>query len=351
MKKNTFIIFVLCLFAITLKGQETIEVKLNEDTPCLNNHSLKYANAFITVCSNKTNDEDVSSISVKIENTDESLMFIVFGHGWTKKELRKFHIINETSNEKSARIEYYPDLNYDTRLNPSDDFTLPSFEVRNEQETIHRIPFYIAKEKRKFLCKKTYLLEKQIVELRITIEANKDKEFPRIKQECDSLYDAYALALDNHQFCSHPAHKPSLKEQTKNFVAERDDLRLIINMRLTENHWSTTSKQYTVYQELLSKLDKINPDIIDYDCGIKENHVRTHSCSYCDLSLSDIYNKLQAYYINLTQGDKTKAEIWDDVNSLYTCYTKSNKNPNRKKEGKVVKDGIVKYYNLIKKKQ
>ncbi len=59
MKKNTFAIFVLCLFAITLKGQETIEVKLNEDTPCLNNHSLKYANAFITVCSNNLLSQNV----------------------------------------------------------------------------------------------------------------------------------------------------------------------------------------------------------------------------------------------------------------------------------------------------
>ncbi len=345
MKKTLFILSLLCFVTLGLLGQQIVTANLSENDDCYN-EPLKYANGNISVCVTYSEEDDQPFLSLTLENTDESTSFLVFGHAWSKKELRKARIVNKTSNNSNSETSKFEAISFDQEIAPSEDFKFQGIEATCEEEFVCQLPFYIAKKKKGFLgmCKKTVLYEKQIVELHITIEPKYDEEFLKLREEVDALCQEYQSKVDNNKFCSSPNHSPSLRSQTKKYVDKRDNLKKSIIKKRIQNDWDEDSKPFKKYQEMLTQLEAINPETIHYDCG---NH--GHSCSYCNLSLEEIYRKLENYYKNIYSGSKTKSEVWGDVNKLHTCYSKSSRNPDRKKESSVIKDGIAKYYNLIKK--
>lgn len=344
MKKPLFLLSLLCFVTLGLLGQQVVTTTLNENDNCYS-EPLKYANGSITVCVTYSEEDDQPALSLTLENTDESTSFLVFGHAWSKKELRKARIVNKTSNNKNTETSKFDGISFDQEIAPSEDFKFPDIEATSDEEFVCQLPFYIAKKKKGFLgmCKKTVLYEKQIVELHITIDPKYDEEYIELQKEVDAICQEYQSKVDNNKFCSSPNHSPSLKSQTKKYVEKRDKLKKSINRKRTENGWAEDSKPFRKYQELLTKLDSIDPETIHYDC---RNH--GHSCNYCKLSLEEIYRKLENYYKSIYSGTKTKSDVWEDVTKLYNCYSKSSKNPDRKKESSVIKDGIQKYYNLIK---
>ena len=348
MKKPLLFLSLFCFVTVALFGQQVVSIKLDESNNYCHNEPLRYANGNISVCATFADNDDHPILSITLENNDEEASFIIFGHSWSRKELRKARIIDKTSNNRDSETAKCDHVSSDQELAPSEEYQFPSFDATCEEENIIRIPFYIAKQKKRILglWKRTVLYEKQIVELNITVEPKVDANFLDLQQDVEALCRAFQNDIDNHKFCSNPAHNPSLKNQTKVYVEQRDELRRRIERTRIERGWSVDSRQFKKYQELLAELDRIDPETIHYDCG---RH--THSCQYCNLSLEDIYRRLENYYKSIYSGATTKAEVWADVNRLYNCYANSTRNSARRNESRVVKDGIVKYYNLIKKMQ
>ena len=84
-----------------------------------------------------------------------------------------------------------------------------------------------------------------------------------------------------------------------------------------------------------------------HDCG--KHNVRRHSCGYCNLSLQEIYNKLNRHYMDLHNGKVQKSAVMREVNALYKCCTDpTSKHAQQWRSGDPYKAGIIEFYNKIK---
>ena len=352
MKKNLIFLLLLTWGITSLHAQQTFEIRLSEEHPeqterldIRGRDNESNANGNVTVrLSNITNHN--ASMSVTIENTDESNLFILFSRSWTKKDLRKSHIIDKRFNNSNTEIEKCEGIQKDLFLSPSNDVVLTSLDVVRGEEIVYHIPFYIAKRKKTFLnlCNKTILQSKCVLDLKVIVEEKADKELLKLQENLNAFYEDYQKAINEHVFCVNPSHRPSLAERVNPYIIHKDNLRRRIDN--ARNQWETYSKQYERYQELVDKIEAIRldedflVDSIKDDCG---EHI--HKCTYCKYSLDVLRKKIEDYYVNVQKGKETKEKVWSEVKKIHVC----SKQPKRKKEKQAeeLREIIETYYKLL----
>lgn len=298
-------------------------------------------------------DEENMNVNIYVENRQNSDYILLFKQNYEEKPLKKRRPVpivyaKNFGGSKWTRIsDPCVGLNDDYQIEPSARkhiLTLP--EVNTENKSC-RLPVYIAqKDRRSFLCKKPrfVLSEKQVVELDIHVELKPDTTYLQLQRECSNLIEEFAHVL----FCTNTKHKPSLAEQKEGFQRKIDALISKISREIDRRGWFSTDKRYQLYDELRIQLSRLDLTSKEGDCG---NHkAPAHKCRYCNLTLQQIYHKLDDYYQMLyisSDRKATKTEIIGDVKVLYNCCT--HRRQGNEWNNSEYKSKIIDRYNRINK--
>ena len=328
MKKLLIFMTFFFMAALITYADEQKKVKL-DDGHTEEQVRLGYCNVFVT--RTDMDDDGNANVAVEIENLDDSNVIILFGHAYPEKELKKFSpsIIFDKKfpGTKGQRtIDTYREARNVRFIEPSEKILLPTISVKSEETMLCRLPLYIAKYKpKKFLgittkTKRIVLMEKQILELEIESEVKPDEDFIRLEKECNDLIED----ISKQTFCTNSKHRPTLEKQEAPYKEKIAKIRSEIDEIISRHNWYTSDKGYQRYNGIKQKLDAIDLSNLEADCG---KHKVRHSCKYCNLSLQQIYHKLDDYYkkiYNSSNRKNTKDNVMADVNLLYRCCTDAN---------------------------
>lgn len=348
--KKIVLLFAL-LFSATLSAMadEQKSVNLSADQPKAT-VALSYMNIFVSL---EDADGETGKVKLELENLDESKALLLFDRAYDEKTVKKMptsmtfdKTFGGTKNKRV--IDPYEQANQPMLLKPSDKFTLPLVEVQGGAPQVCRLPIYIAKFKGKKM-NKLILLEKQVIELSVEVELKPSAEYVGFKDEVDRLSRTISI-------CPNSKHKPSEAKQREDCQEKIDALKQKIDAAIQNHGWPTDSRAYARYNELKTTLDGIDLDSHVRDCG--RHKVPTprkgHSCSYCSLSLQQIYHQLDDIYKRIySSSDRkgTKAKLMGQVNALYRCCTDSSCSKHAsqwKSGGDGYKSKITERYNRIK---
>ena len=172
------------------------------------------------------------------------------------------------------------------------------------------------------------LAQKEVIELNIDVELKPDEDFVRLSNSTDSLLNE----IGRQTFCSNRNHRgTSLKSLKRIYGKSIEELKRQTRQVLSSRHYMSSDKGYKQFAGILEKLNAINLDSLTVaSCksdrkAAKPKAQATHNCRYCSLSIGEIYKKMEAYYIDLHNGKKTKGQIMGDVDELYNCAQKNSK--------------------------
>lgn len=345
--KKILMTLLLCLLTIGIMADEQKKVTLsgdhNKEMIC-----LSYCNIFINL-----NDVDngEGEVSIELENLSESKVLFLFDRSYMEKQVKKlsptitFDKIYGGTKGKRVIDPCSEQLNRVVQLRPSDKQTLPPVRVENGATKVVQLPIYIAKYKGK---KALILLEKQLIELNIDVELKPSSEYVELNTECDNILNAISRGI-----CPNKKHRQSLSKQKEDLEKRIDDFKNKIDKLISSHGWNSNDAGYRRYDELKSKLDK--SEIEERDCGKhRSSGVSSggHKCSYCGLSLQQIYHKLDDLYKKIySSSDRkaTKASVMSQVNALYNCCTdsKCSNHAAQWRKGGDYKNKIVERYNRI----
>lgn len=344
MKKLFFFTLFGFFFVLSAAADRQAKVRLSESKTSATIESTFYK---VIVHTGTIDNDGITPIFIECENLDILHPIVFFAQTYTEKELKR---------NPSVRIKYdrlFPGTRgrrltdtcgvflKDCLIKPLQKDTIAKAGVRDFETRTIRIPIYIAKYSRR----KIVLMEKQVLELEIMLE---DETFMRLKTKCDNLIrKTNALS-----FCPNPAHKPSLEDQEAPIKFEINSLKEEIrearkNRGLYDKHLDGP------YNVLIKKLDAINFQKLEHDCGEHVSvtpppppSVSAKSCKFCNLTPQEIYHKLDDINKKIYTSDNRKAvkeEVMKDVELLYNC----SKHSPAWKQSKY-KDKIIKLYEKIK---
>ena len=228
-------------------------------------------------------------------------------------------------------------------VEPSDKFAASAFQVQVGEITSCRIPIYVAKYKGKGK-KNVILLEKQVLELELTVKA--DEDIIRLTEN----YQALLAELDTMVFCTNARHQ---EEQKQPYVEKIDNMKTEIEGILSSRGWAESSTNYQKYNDLKKQVEAIDLSSVPTEaCSQHRTVARGHSCKYDSYSLQEIYHKLDDYYkkiYNSSDRKAAKAEVMADVNLLYRCCTDPNCRQHAAawRRGGDYKNRIIDRYNRI----
>lgn len=362
MKKLLIFVTFFFLAAISTFAQDVQKkVKLSDDHT-KEQVRLDYCNIFVTMTD--IDDDGNAKVTVEIENLDKSNVIILFGQAYSEKYLKKrlsitFDKIYSGSKGEREIESFREARNKDFLVEAKEQKKLPEISVRSTETYSCRLPLYVAgyKEK-KFLGKSTrtnklLLKDKQIVELEIEVEVKPDEDFIRLEKDCNDLIEK----ISQQTFCTHPKHKISLDSQEAPYKKEIAKIKTEIDEILSRNEdkwYSKHDRRYEKYNGLKQKLDAIDFTNYEGDCGNPKNHrtipPRRHTCKYCNLSLQQIYHKLDDYYkkiYNSSNRKATKDAVMSDVNLLYRCCTDATCTKHSSWNNSEYKSKITDRYNRI----
>ena len=344
--KKAFVCVLLCLVAVMGWADEQKKVTLSSDHQ-KETINLSYLNIFVSL--NQTDDEK-GDVSIELENLSESKVLILFDHSYTEKQAKKMtpklQFDKTFGGTKGKRIidPYSYQLNRVMQFRPSDKYTLPAVSVEGERSTVVTLPIYIAKWKG---SKKLILLEKQVIELDIEAQFKPSAEFVDMSKRCDDLLQE----IERSPICTNRSHRPSADKQREELQTKIDELKSAIDGIVSKHGWGSSDNGYRRYNELKEKFANVR--FAERDCG-RHGKVKTgHQCSYCGLSLQQIYHKLDDLYKKIySSSDRkgTKASVMSQVDALYNCCTAANcsKHAAQWKQGGDYKSKIVERYTRIK---
>ena len=229
MKKLLILLTLFFFSANAIHADEQHKVKL-EDGHTKELVRLGYCNIFVTRVD--VDDESVSKVSVEIENLDESNVIILFGHAYPEKELKKLSPSitfdkNFPGTKGKRNIDTYREARNVLFIEPSEKCMLPTIHIKDSETQSCRLPFYIAKYKKKGILNgsngrnKLLLMEKQILELEIEVEVKPDENFIRLDKETNDLIKE----LSKKTFCRNSSHRPSLIKQEDPYKKKITDLK------------------------------------------------------------------------------------------------------------------------------
>lgn len=352
MKKILLLTLTLCLSSLLAIADEQKKVILSADD---NEKTIElgYCNLFAHL----NYDEGESGIvTVELENLDESKALIVFDRAYTEKDIKKQSkalsiVYDKTFGGKGKNRLIDPcdqPMEQVQLAKPSDKVRLTEVSVANEEPAVCRIPIYIAKFKGK---KKLLLLEKQVIELNIEAELKPSAEYVAVEDK----YETLEKEIGRQTFCPNPKHRTSLAKQKAPYEKRIEDAKAEIDRIIASHNWKEEDGGYIRYAALKAKLDAIDLSSRERDCG---RHGRPagggggHSCSYCSLTLQQIYHKMDDYYKKIySSSDRkaAKAKVINEVNALYKCCTDTScsKHASAWKSGGEYKSKIMERYNRI----
>ena len=358
MKKLLIFVTFFFLAALSTFADEQRKIKL-DDGHTKEQVRLGYCNVFVTRAD--IDDDGNAKVTVEIENLDESNVIILFGHAYPEKELKKLSPSitfdkNFPGTKGQRNIDTYKEARNVLFIEPSEKIMLPEISVRSAETQLCRLPLYIAKYKdKKFLgtttrTNKMLLLEKQILELEIEVEVKPDEDFIRLEKECNDLIED----ISKQTFCTNSKHKPSLERQEAPHKEKIGKIKSEIDEIISRHNWYTSDRGYQRYNGIKQKLDAVDFSNYEGDCGNPKNHrivpPRRHTCKYCNLSLQQIYHKLDDYYkkiYNSSNRKATKDAVMADVNLLYRCCTDANCTKHSSWNNSEYKSKIIDRYTRI----
>ena len=344
--KKTFVCMLLCLMATMGWADEQKKVTLSSDhnKEAIN---LSYLNIFVSL---SQADDDKGNVNIELENLSESKVLILFDRSYTEKQAKKMtpklQFDKTFGGTKGMRIidPYSYQLTRVMQFRPSDKYTLPIISVESEQPVVVTLPIYIAKWKG---SKKLILLEKQEIELDIEAELKPSAEFVDMSKRCDDLLKE----IESNPICTNKNHKPSADKQREALQAKIDGLKSEIDGIISKHAWASNDNGYRRFNDLKEKF--ANVQFAERDCGRHGSKPKAgHQCSYCSLSLQQIYHKLDDLYKKIyTSNDRqaTKASVMGQVNGLYNCCVDANceKHAAAWSNGGDYKNKIIERYNRI----
>lgn len=330
MKKSLIFMIILLIIATSTNAQQR-RVRLG-DAHSKEQLQFDFCNIFVT--KEDIDNEGNSKVIIEIENRDESNVIILFGRSYLEKDLKQLSPKSISFDKHfpgtkgDRNIDAYREARNDFIVDPSEKCKLPEIQVENSETYKCRIPLYIAKYKEKsFLSflgigsngkNKLLLMEKQVLELEIENIVKPDENYIRLDNAANELIEK----IGKQTFCTNTRHKPSLKEQKALYKEKIDKIKYEIEEIILRNRWFSQDKEYRRYGEIKQKLDNI--DWHEGDCGKHSTPITRHNCKYCNLSLQEIYYKIDDYYkkiYNSNNRKSTKDAVMADVNLLYKCCT------------------------------
>lgn len=322
----TFLTFFLFV-AIAIDADEQKSVKL-DDGHIREQIRLGFCNIFVTKIG--SDDDGNAKVSIEVENLDETNIIILFGHAYPERELKKLspsitYDKNFPGTKGLRNIDTYRNIRNVIFVEPSEKSMLPEIQVKDGEIQLCRLPLYIAQYKdKKFLGanigrNKLLLMEKQILELELQVEARPDEDLIRLEKDVNMLIEE----LTKISFCNHPKHKPSLEKQETPYKERILKINSEIDDIVTRHKWSSSDRGYKMYSELKQKIDSIDFKSYEKDCGKhRRSIIPTEGCKYCNLSPQQIFHKLDDYYKKIYSSSNrkaTKESVISDVNLLYGC--------------------------------
>lgn len=334
MKKAIFLFLLAIIsFGHCAYADETKNVKLDNNGHEKETIQLSFCNIFVEL--QKTDEDNQYKISINLENISEDKILYLFDVPYNEKTLKKTCNLVYDKLFPGAKGKRVTDscerLSEPCRLLPSENKNIISFQ-ENEESRKCRLPIYIARtnnEKFLFVKKsKVSLAQKEVIELNIDVELKPDEDFVRLSNSTDSLINEIGRQI----FCSNRNHKgTSLKTLKRIYSKSIDDLKRQTRQVLSSRHYMSTDKGYKQFAGILEKLNAVNLNSLTVaSCkndrkATKPKWQTEHKCRYCSLPIGEIYNRMEAYYIDLHNGKKTKGQIMGDVEELYNCAKKNSK--------------------------
>lgn len=289
-----------------------------------------------------------TSLEITIKNTRYDGAVLLFNQKCTEKELKKrkinkdfpkiyFDKIYNGTNEINNFIE---NLEKSVLLKPgSDPARLPSVDnirLGKDKDIDIEIPLYFGTIKKK----KIYLTKNDKLRFIVRIPEPKDTVYSNLLQAYEKLERNVKNAAP---FCPNKAHKePQKMKQYKN---DKDSLITAINNNSTYVYGQNRDN----YEKLLKDVQNI--EIKEKDCGRHKVAATpakpVHSCQYCNMSLDDIYRKIEEILYGLRKGSINKTKAGEDADKYYkACMSCPNLNKLWKKGGNVKKNIVEDYQNI-----
>lgn len=334
MKKAILLLLLAIISSVHCAyADETRTIKLDNKGHEKEAIQLSFCNIFVEL--QKTDEDDQYKISINLENVSEDKMLYLFDVPYNEKTLKKTcKLVYDKvfPGAKGKRVtESCEGLSESCRLQPSESKNILNFQG-NEENRKCRLPIYIAcTTDMKFLLvkkSKVSLAQKEVVELNIDVELKPDEDFVRLSNSTDSLLNE----IGRQTFCSNRNHRgTSLKSLKRIYGKSIDELKRQTRQVLSSRHYMSSDKGYKQFAGILEKLSAVNLDSLTVascknDRKAHKTKVQaTHNCRYCSLSIGEIYKKMEAYYIDLHNGKKTKGQIMGEVDELYNCAQKNSK--------------------------
>ena len=328
--KKLLLSLVCCLAALNGWADEQRKVTLSNDNT-KETINLSYCNIFVSLLN--PDSDDTPLVQVEVENLDESKLLALFNKAYTEKQVKKlkpsFQYDKLFGGTKGKRIidPYNLETGKDLFIEPSNKYALGAFQVQAEKTLKVHLPIYLAKGKdgivERILGKeKLLLLRKQVIEIDIDVTTKPSAEFLGTQDEVEKL----KKEIRGTVFCTAKKHKQSVEEQQEPYKKKISDLKAKIDGIISAHGWAAGDGGYKRYSALKDELDKID---LDSQKGTCSQHraapAKTgHSCSYCQLSLQQIYHRLDDLYKKIYSASDRQAmkkSVMSQVNALYTCCT------------------------------
>lgn len=328
MIKRICMLAILCT-ALYISGfaDEQRTIKLDNDKNKKETVELSFCNIFLELKTSDNNGDNVE-ISLAVENLDESKSLYLFERAYSEKVLKKMSpriafdkIFGGTKGQRE--IEACNGLKQTFQIAPSQKEEILILDGKNGETTTCRLPIYISKYKEKnyILWKKPryIILEKQVIELNIEVSLKPDSNFIAI----NSQYEEIIKDLSDKTFCTNKRHRPSLKKQKEIYQSRIETLIEKIDSTINYNGWFSTEKKYAQYNDLRQKLQDINLEEKEGDCG--KHAVRntvSPKCKYCSYTLQQISHELDDAYQKIyssSNRDAEKSRLSGEINAMYKC--------------------------------
>lgn len=367
MKKTLFAIIISCLAVSMAFGQQpNVEIQLSEDNQQkvipINVDNDKHGYIYVKRIDEPDN-QGRTPVQIELQNTSYKYVFLLFDSVWSKKALRKKHIVLDKyyTGEESVsvkNIDLYSEGDINTiEKNSRENYKFHEIRVEEGETYKCEIPIHLAKPAPGwFWGDRKKLMKITPYNLSITVD-NTDKVFDKYKKGCFELLGAFNSALQYEEFCTNPLHPKPFKEQISVYTNARDSLCNQIRQTLDDKGWSKESNRYKQYQALLDSLDRMDNDEVlskyEHDCG-EHKPKKQISCGYCDLNFEEIYKRLDNFYKVLFKNyenltPEQKSGIKKKTEDYYRCC-KSHPKHSKQWNNNLYKEKITNLYGEIKKK-
>ncbi|MBQ9576827.1 MAG: hypothetical protein IJV11_08115 [Muribaculaceae bacterium] len=352
MTKRFLFISLLFLVAFTTVANEERKVRLSSDHA---EEMLTFEPCNVFITKGETDANGMAKVTIQVESRLEDQAILLFHQPYSEKALKNgTPQITFWKNFPGSRvIENCELMSKDVIIEPSSKIELPMTLSGGNDSPVHLdLPIYIAKDKKNNF-KKLELRELLVYTLDIQVETGPSKELLDLEERCNNLISE----ISGKSFCNNTKHKPSLEEQEAPYNKRIHDLNEEIKNAIQRHELKSGDSGYEKYASLQAKLAEIEfnekcckrcctpppPPKKCRKCGkpLDKCTCDKPCCAYHKLTLTDVYNRLDAIYMKIHNRKVTKQQVKGDATALYNHF-KHIKNGSAS-----IKNKIQERYNRI----